>query len=358
MYKKYYSRFLTANPHIQHYASHSHHYWPDVTRAATLQYWDDSAKWLDDKWDYIFSEKIPSVQKLIGDILNLSHPEQIVFALNTHEFVYRLLKCLSIKKDHIIKILTTDSEFYSFDRLVNRLNEEGGLELEKIATQPFDDFEKRFIEKIKNNHYDMIFFSQVFFNSGMAIKNLKTIIDNVTNKNTIIVVDAYHGFMALPTDLSLIEDRIFYISGSYKYAQGGEGCCFMSVPKNSDYSPIYTGSIMDFSALYRLEAVLKLFKTEGITVEKIHSIVQLFQKNFRDHLLEIDHHYLTEKNILSVDYNHHGHFLTFVMPSMEHAKKARDELRALNIINDFRGNKLRFGFGIYQNDCIDLTKLR
>ena len=91
MYKKYYSRFLTANPHIQHYASHSHHFWPDVTREAGIQYWDDSAKYVDDKWNHIFGEKIPAVQKLIAEVLKLSHPEQIVFAPNTHELVYRLI---------------------------------------------------------------------------------------------------------------------------------------------------------------------------------------------------------------------------------------------------------------------------
>ncbi len=382
MYKKYYSRFLTSNPHIQHYASHSHHYWPDVTREATLQYWDDSAKLVDAKWDYLFSEKIPSTQRLIAEVLNLSHPEQIVFSPNTHEFVYRLLSCFPHRKK--LKILTTDSEFYSFDRQINRLCEEGMVEDEKISTQPFDDFEARFKNKITTETYDMIFFSQVFFNSGMAVKNLNDIVESVSNQDTMIVVDGYHGFMALPTDLSQIENKIFYLSGSYKYAQGGEGCCFLVVPKHSTHKPLYTGwfagfdslahdggntgysnnglrfagSTMDFSALYRLESVLNLFKKENITVDKIHSHIQFLQENFRNHLFSIDHHYLCEKNILNIDYKHHGHFLTFAMPSLEHAKKLHDDLRAIDVITDYRGNKLRFGFGLYQNDCIDLSKLR
>lgn len=381
MYKKYYSHFLAANPQIQHYASHSHHYWPDVTREATLQYWDDSAKFIDDKWNHIFGTKIPATQKLIAEVLNLSRPEQIVFAPNTHEFVYRLFSCFGHQKS--ISILTTDSEFYSFERQLNRLIEEKMATADKVATAPFDDFEKRFIGKIANNHYDIIFLSQVFFNSGMVVKNLKKIVDSVKESNTMIVIDGYHGFMAVPTDLKEIEDRIFYIAGSYKYAQGGEGCCFMVSPYNSSERPLYTGwfagfdslesnggntgyssdgyrfagSTMDFSSLYRLEAVLSLFKKEGLTVEKIHSHIQKLQKNFRNHLLEIDHHYLTEKNILSVDYKNHGHFLTFAMPSMEHAKKMHDELRAINIWTDFRGSRLRFGFGIYQNECIDLKGL-
>jgi selenocysteine lyase/cysteine desulfurase len=381
MYKKYYSLFLKANSGIQHYASHSHHYWPDVTREATLQYWDDSSRLVDDKWDYIFSKKIPETRVLISEILNLSDPSQIVFAPNTHEFIYRLLSCFDPGKR--ISILTSDSEFYSFDRQINRISEAGIASVAKISTHPFDDFEERFISKIKSSNFDFIFLSQVFFNSGMAIKNLDKIVESVSNPNTMIIIDGYHGFMALPTDLKKIESRVFYMAGSYKYAQGGEGCCFLHVPKNSTYRPLYTGwfasfedlsrndglvnyskdgfqfagSTMDFTALYRLHSVLNLFKNNNITVKKIHSHVKMLQDNFRNHLLEIDHHYLCEKNILSVDYGYHGHFLTFAMPSPDHAKALHDQLRTLNIWTDYRSARLRFGFGIYQEDCIDLSKL-
>jgi selenocysteine lyase/cysteine desulfurase len=382
MYKKYYQRFLEANIGIQHYASHSHHYWPDITREATLNYWDDSAKFVDDKWDHIFSTKLPETQKLIASILKLSAPEQIVFAPNTHEFICRLLSCFDPKKT--IKILSTDSEFYSFDRQVNRLAEESLVEIDKVETNPFDNFEERFINKIKNNEYNMIFLSHVFFNSGMVIKNLNAIVNAVKDNSTMIIIDGYHSFMAIPTDLSQIESRVFYLSGSYKYAQGGEGCCFLHVPKNSQYRPLNTGwfaghteltaagasvnypdngfrfagSTMDFTAVYRLNAVLNLFKQDNLTVEKIHAHVQMLQHNFRQHLLSIDHSFLTEKNILSVDYNYHGHFLTFAMPSPEHTKKLHAELRSKKILTDYRGSKLRFGFGIYQNDCIDLSSMR
>lgn len=379
MYKKYYKRFLEANAGIQHYASHGHHYWPDVTREAMLEYWDDSARLVDDKWDHIFTNKIPQTQELIANILKLSEPSQIVFAPNTHEFIYRLLSCFDPRKK--IKVLSTDSEFYSFDRQVNRLSEVSIIEIEKVQVNPFDNFEERFIEKIKNNTYDMIFFSHVFFNSGMAIKNIQAIVNAVEDSQTMIIIDGYHGFMALPTDLSTIESRVFYLSGSYKYAQGGEGCCFLHVPKNSKHRPLYTGrfarhselssdggnviypdngfrfsgATMDFTALYRLNAVLNLFKKDHLSVETIHAHIQKLQYNFREHLLTIDHHYLTEKNILNVDYNHHGHFLTFAMPSPEHSKKLHAELRSHKIMTDFRSSKLRFGFGLYQNEVIDLS---
>ena len=132
MYKKFYTHFIEANPDVQHYAAHSHHYWPDVTLDATIQYWKDSAKLVDSKWDYFFSTKIPSTQALIADVLNLTKPEQIVFAPNTHELVYRVLSCFT----HLpqVRVLTTDSEFHSFERQINRLSEGGRFVADKVST--------------------------------------------------------------------------------------------------------------------------------------------------------------------------------------------------------------------------------
>jgi selenocysteine lyase/cysteine desulfurase len=252
-----------------------------------------------------------------------------------------------------------------------------------VTTQDFESFENRFIEKIKSNHYDLIFLSQVFFNSGLVVQNLEAIVKAVTNLETIIAVDGYHGFMALPTDLKSIENRIFYISGSYKYAQGGEGCCFMHVPKGNQLRPANTGwfagfsklstkgsevvysdngyrfagSTMDFTALYRLQSVLELFKSDGVTVSKIHQLVQKMQNNFRQHLTEVRHPILTEDKILHLDFNLHGHFFSFELKNADLVKKLHDELYSENIRTDYRGTRLRFGFAIYQNESINLKNV-
>lgn len=382
MYKKYYSYFLQQNSGTQHYAAHSHHYWPDVTREATLQYWDDSAKYVDEKWNYFFTKKIPAVQSRIAEVLNLSKPEQLVFAPNTHEFVYRILSCFNMKKE--IRILTTDSEFYSFERQSQRLLEDNTVNIDKVPAEPFSTFESRFIEKIKHNKYDLIFFSHVFFNSGFATPSLERIVDAVADSSTVIVVDGYHGFMALPTDLSTIENRIFYLSGSYKYAQGGEGCCFLHVPTGCQLRPSYTGwfagfseltdnknkisypddglrfagSTMDFTALYRLHSVLELFKTEGITVQAIHQHIQILQKNFLTYLNTLNCEKLSQKNLVFNTLDLHGHFLTFEFGSHENAKNFYALLQAEGVKTDFRSSRLRFGFGLYQNDQINLEFLR
>lgn len=382
MYKQYYSHFLNANAGKQHYACHSHHYWPDVTREATLKYWDDSAHLVDDKWDYIFGEKIPAVQRHIAKALNLSHPEQIAFAPNTHEFVVRILSCFEAKP--VIKVVTTDSEFYSFDRQINRMIEAGKVDVVKVPSMPFHDFEARMEAAIEAHQPDLVFFSHVFFNSGVVVKDFERIVKAVKNPETLVVIDGYHGFMAVPTNLSTIENRIFYIAGSYKYAQGGEGNCFMYSPKGSDIRPLNTGwfagfgslatdggntgysndgyrfagSTMDFAALYRLESVFHLFEELGLDVHKIHGIVQQQQQKFISHIASLNHSYLKVENILVQDWSHHGHFITFNMPDDVITAGIHDLLKEHGVLTDYRGNRLRFGFAIYQEDCIDLSFLK
>ncbi len=379
MYKKFYSRFINANPEIQHYASHSHHYWPDVTYDAMIEYWNDAARLVDNKWDYILGQKVPETQKLIAEVLNLKNYENICFASNTHELLIRLLSCFNKK----IKILTTDSEFYSFSRQTQRLSEMDLAEITYIPTEPFDTFNERFTLEAQKYDYDLVFFSQVFFNSGLAIKNLDLLVNELHSHSKMIIVDGYHGFMALPTDLSTIQDKIFYITGSYKYAQGGEGCCFMSTPSGFSLNPIITGwfagfenladtqqqvsfaqdgyrfagSTMDYSALYRLNAALKLFKTQQITVHIIHQHVQKLQKNFLKHIDEINHIHINQKNLILNDLENHGHFFAFKLPDTESCQKLMRELRQKRIMTDSRKNILRFGFGLYQDDTINLKSV-
>lgn len=375
MYQQFYQRFLQANANKQHFACHSHHYWPDVTRDAMLEYWDDTARLVDDKWQYIFTEKVPQTQQLIADILQLPQPEQIVFAPNTHELVMRLLSCFDLRQP--LHILTTDSEFHSFSRQVKRLAEYDNVKVDVIPAEPYATFEQRFIAAAAANPYQLIFCSQVFFNSGVALPDLTGFVQKLaTCTDAMIAIDGYHAFMALPTDLSAVAERIFYLAGSYKYAQGGEGCCFMAVPLSSMDRPLYTGwfaefgtlaaeksatvlysedgyrfagATMDFSALYRLNAVLRLFKQQGISVGRIHQYVQQLQQSFLAKLAEAKHAKLHAGCLLTNNLNWHGHFLTFRCGNPAEVAELAAMLKRNGIETDYRGDRLRFGFALYHN---------
>lgn len=369
-YKHLFSKALAAQGDDLHFSAHSHHLWPDCSEVAQAGYWHDSASLSDHKWDKIFGEVIPAVQTHIARTLNLHDPRTIAFAPNTHEFVMRLFSCLPQKA----RILTTDSEFHSFDRQIKRLEEDGLVQVTHIATDPLDTFPSRFREAA-TGAYDMVFFSHVFFNSAYAVPDLSDIIATVPDEKTFIVIDGYHGFMALPTNLSEIQSRVFYMAGGYKYAMAGEGCCFMHCPAGYGPRPRDTGwfanmgaletaqgnsvsyaadgfrfwgATFDPGGLYRMRAVMDMLARENISVTDIHAHVMELQDDFVEHLGTKPGRLLTPMNT-----TRRGHFLTFETPD---AAALCDALAHDGILTDYRATRLRFGFAIY-HDRSDTERL-
>lgn len=374
-YSSLFSQFIKGHGEQIHFRAHSHHFWPDVTKDAVLEYFEDSATLSDDKWEKIFCEKIPQAQKLIADTFNFSKPSNIVFAQNTHELFFRLFSSL-MNKNKKIKILTTDGEFLSFDRQAKRLLEDHWIKLEIISTAPFNTLVSRLIDAGVKNVPDIVFVSQVFFNSAVALtqKEIEDLSFAFKGKS-LFVLDGYHGFMALPLDLSKIQNDLFYLAGSYKYLGAGEGCCFMTIPEGCKLRPLNTGwfadlahldsgeskvfypndglrfagSTMDFSALYKVCKILELYKAQGISVSAIHQHIQTLQKYFLKECLRLNHHEINEGNLLYRDLNHHGHFFTFKVKSLDRAKEIARALKKNKVLVDTRGDRVRFGFALYQN---------
>ncbi len=381
--KNIYSRFLNGHHGKLHFAAHSHHFWPDVTREAHLAYWDDCAALSDLKWDKIFGTIIPQAQVHVSSILNLRNPGQVVFAPNTHELGARILSLFLDR--HEIRVLTTSSEFHSWRRQLQRLEELPSFSVTMIPTEELLKNRRDFIESLKKSlkkKPDVFFISQVFFDSGMALSDEELLeLYEACSPETIMVVDGYHAFAALPTDLSKLEGKIFYLAGGYKYAQAGEGVSFLVVPKG-DWRPVYTGwfaefgelsrppgkkvgysqdgkaffgATQDFSGLYRFNAVWNLLNGRRITPRQIHDHVVILQKEFIRGCGFLTDTYklqpLFDKNL-----TYHGHFLSFEANSEEIAIEIEHELKSLQIIIDRRGRRLRFGFGLY-HDLSDVKAL-
>ena len=380
VFKRFYQRFLDGSPGRLHFAAHSHHYWPDVTRAAALTYWDDCAKYVDNKWEHIWGEIIPRARGHVARLLGVSEAKQVVFAPNTHEFVVRLFSCFELGRP--IRVLSTDSEFHSFRRQAQRLEEAGEIELTRVPVEPIADFSSRFVSEARRGDYDFVFFSMVFYNSGFVVADLPELVQRLPQR-PVVAVDGYHAFCALPLDLRAIDGRVFYLAGGYKYAQSGEGACFMYVPTGCDLRPRNTGWFASFgelervqsssvyysddgmrfagatfdpSAIYRFNAVMDLFEREGITIAMIHEHVTRLQEHFIKELKAAGHPLLCMDRLLYQPGAPHGHFLTFVLPSAEHTARVAKRLAEANITVDFRDNRLRFGFGLYQDED-DITAL-
>jgi len=378
MYQKHYSRFLSQNPEQLHFTAHSHHLWPDCTREAHLQYWDDSARLADEKWSHIFGKVIPEAQRGIAEILKLPDSEQITFAPNTHKLVCRLFSCFTQSRP--IRVLTTDGEFHSFARQLRRLEECHAVQAVRLPVFPIESLAERLRDAAEKEDYDLIFFSQIFFVSGVGVENLTGLVRGLTSLAKMVVVDGYHGFCAIPTDLSSVADSIFYLSGGYKYAQSGEGVCFLYSPPATQFRPINTGWFASFatleqldqqieygaghfrffgatfdpSGLYRWNAVHRWMREEGLTTAVVHSYVRDLQTLFLEGLERtgaipvntlVRRPTAGEGSISTAPSEPHGHFLTF---HLKNAGELCHDLSSRGIVTDVRGEFIRFGFGLYQ----------
>jgi len=189
--RSHFSRFLDAAPERLHFAAHSHHPWPDVTREAQLQAWDDAARLVDDKWEHVLGPVLDEFRAHAADHLGLPDPNTIAVAPNTHEFLMRILSCCPA--DRPVRILTSDGEFHSFGRQVARLEEDGSAAVTRVPTEPFATFEDRF-RAAAGDAFDLVFVSQVFFNSGFAADARRLAL--AARSDAMVVIDGYHGFMA------------------------------------------------------------------------------------------------------------------------------------------------------------------
>ena len=358
-----FSRFLTAQADRLHFAAHSHHPWPDVSWEAHNQAWLDAARLADDKWENVFGTIIPETQSLIAATLGLADPVTLTFAPNTQDFVARIFSCL----DPPVRVLSTDSEFHSFTRQSRRWEEAGLAIVDRVPAEPFDTFSERFTREARAGVHDLIYLSQVFFDSGFVVEDIDRIVSSVSEEKAFIVIDGYHAFMALPTNIGAIQDRVFYVAGGYKYAMAGEGACFMHSPGGYGLRPVdtgwyagfgqleagvselvpystdgsrFAGATYDPSGVYRMRAVLNWLSTHGVGPAEIHHHVARLQKRFLDSGV-------SPGDLVPSLPQARGNFLTF---RTSRASELFQALHDREVITDYRGDRLRVGFGVYHDD--------
>ncbi len=217
-----------------------------MTFDAQVRAWAEANTFADRKWDLIFEEVIPEAQGHVARQLGLASSNSLVFTSNTHDL---LLRIVSAVEKAPVRILTTDGEFHSFRRQSQRWEETGEVVLTTVPLEPFDTFEDRFLSAAQAGGHDLIFVSQVFFRTGRLAGSLEPLAALSKPEGPWVVIDGYHGFMAVPTDLSAIQERVFYLAGGYKYAMAGEGACFLHAPAGFGPRPVITGWFAEFGDL-------------------------------------------------------------------------------------------------------------
>jgi len=373
-YKPLFSKAIASNPDRIHFAAHSHHLWPDVTLDAQIQCWTDGVQLADRKWDKVFGEVYPAAQRNVAEELGLPDPGTIAFSPNTHELLVRLFS--AHPKKGALKVLSTDGEFHSFRRQGARWHEAGNIELTRVACEPFDSFDERFVEAARSQPWDVIFLSHVFFKSGRVFNRIEDLAELASPDGCWVVVDGYHSFRAIPVDLSKVADRVFYMAGGYKYAMAGEGAGFLHAPPGYATRPEVTGWFAEFgdlqaptpggvgytadgnrflggtfdsTGIYRLNAVFDVHRAEGLTTADVSAKIDALSRRMLDKIAAGEAGRLAEAEILNPMSNGaRARFIAFRHPEAQAWKKT---LMDNNVITDVRDDVLRAGIGLYHDDA-------
>lgn len=370
-FKPLFARSLGADPDRLHFAAHSHHLWPDASFEGQVQAWEDAARLADGKWDKVMGQIWPAAQAEVAAELGTGMPDAIVFAPNTHQLLVSLFAAAS--ESWPVRVLTSDGEFHSARRQLARWEESGAALVERIPVEPFDTFSDRFLEAARSGKYDVILVSHVMFGSGRVCDCIEDLAALGAPEGPWVVIDGYHAFMAIDRPFSAEAAKsAFYLGGGYKYAMSGEGCAFMHAPAGFGPRPRITGWFAEFedltlppgrvgyakdatrflgatfdpSALYRFTSIRRMLAENGLTTARISAHCQELQRQLLDALSDTP---LADAELLNpVHGAPHARFLAF---RSANAQRWYAELKARNCISDVRGDVLRIGFSIYQDEA-------
>ncbi len=364
----YYSSFNVSERLLL--TGHSHQAWPDCGFEGQKKAWLDAADFVDDKWEKAFA-KADAVKKGYLKLLD-DNTGNISLSSNTHDMIIRFLSALPLDKRR--KLITTDGEFHTIRRQLNRLSEEG-IEIKKVASSPIDDVIENLIACVDNNTAAVLV-SKVFFNSGEILNNLSTLMQKCEEHGTQLLIDAYHALNVVPFSVKNEKlESAFIVGGGYKYCQLGEGNCFLRFPANTTLRPVITGWYSEYEALssakkkgetlygkgdalfagatydptshYRGAEVFNFFNEQKLTPEFLRKVSQhqisLLITGFDKE--DFDQRIITRNKNIPVD--RIGGFLVLYTP---YASEISGRLKKEGVWTDYRADRLRLGPAPYLSD--------
>jgi kynureninase len=344
---------------------HSHQAWPDVARAAQLEAFDDAAAHVDHKWGKAF-EAADDMRRAVAQRI-ACEPSEVALGASTHELVTRFLSALPLAKRP--RLVTTGGEFHTIHRQLSRLSEEG-VEVVWVAPDPVATLAERLADAI-DDRTSAVLVSSVLFETSTVVPHLAELAAKARSGAVAMLVDAYHAFSVLPftlAELSGPAGDVFVTAGGYKYAQWGEGNCFLRVPPSFEGRPVYTGWFSDFAHLsaprdgrvvgygsrpcdrfagstydptshYRARAVARFFDAQGLDVASLRAISLRQTERLLSGLEGLD--------VVTPRGEGRGGFVSVRVPD---ASAVVTELERRGVSTDARGAMLRLGPAPYVTD--------
>lgn len=227
---------------------HSHQAWPDRGFEGQKQAWLDAAAHVDDKWELAFA-KAETVRRGYARLLGESGAE-IALGQNTHELVTRFLSALPLAARP--RIVTTDGEFHSIRRQLDRLAEEN-IEVARVPASSAVSISPRLVDAV-DDRTAAVLVSSVLFQNSHVVPGLGNVMQKCAEVGAELLVDAYHSLNVMPFSIEDLGLTGAFVTGAgYKYCQLGEGNAFLRLPRNCRMRPVITGWFAEFDALEREE---------------------------------------------------------------------------------------------------------
>ena len=366
---RHYARFRVEERLLL--TGHSHQAWPDVGFEGQVGAWADAAELVDEKWDRAFA-KADRVRRGFARLLG-ARRDEVALAPNTHELVARFLSALPLERRP--RLITSDGEFHTIRRQLDRLAEVGRLEVVKVAAEPVATLAERLASEV-TDRAAAVLVSSVLFGTARIVPGLGTLAGTCHRAGAELLVDAYHHLNAVPFPLATegLEES-FVIGGGYKYCQLGEGNCFLRVPPGRDHlAPVLTvwysefarlshrpgggvpygegparwaGATYDPTSHYRAARVLDFFEEQELTPEFLREVsrhqVGLLAERFD--ALGADPGVIARDRTVPLD--RIGGFLALRCPRADAVSAG---LRERGVLTDHRGDLLRLGPAPYLSD--------
>ena len=302
--------------------------------------------------------------RLLGD-----SAANIALGQNTHELVTRWLSALPLRDRP--RLVTTDAEFHSLRRQVDRLAEEG-FDIVNVSAAPVDTLADRMAASL-DARTAAVMVSSVLFDTAAIVPGLERLAAACRRDGIPLLLDAYHHLNVVPFTLSPGFEDVFVTGGGYKYCQLGEGNCFLRVPPGARLRPVLTGWFAEFESLetgndgrvaygpgarafggatydvtshYRAAAVFDFFTEQGLTADRLRAInrhqVRLLQTEFE----RLDGPPSAARVEPMRDDQRGGFLAIRTSDAIDIARR----LRTRGVHSDDRGNVLRLGPAPYLRD--------
>lgn len=226
-------------------SGHSHQAWPDVAEEGLLACFADAAAAVDAKWaaaEAKADEVRAGYRRLLDDPAG-----EIALGPNTHDLIVKLLSTLDLRARP--RIVTTDGEFHSLRRQLDRMAEDG-IEVVRVAAEPVATLTQRLVATT-DDRTALLAVSAVLFQTSRIVPDLAAAAAAGEQHGAEVLVDAYHALGPLPFPIHMLGLAEAWVTGGgYKYLQLGEGNAFLRVPPHaSDIRPAITGWFAEFSDL-------------------------------------------------------------------------------------------------------------